>query len=124
MKTESNVLFLDAYNANPTSMQAAIENFAAMKMQNKFLILGDMLELGEESEKEHVALLELLSQKQLMNTVLVGNVFANLSTAHEFKTYKTVEELLPHLDDLDLKNMYILIKGSRGIKLEKAVEKL
>jgi len=124
MKTESNVLFLDAYNANPTSMQAAIENFADMKMQNKFLILGDMLELGEESEKEHVALLELLSQKKLMNTVLVGNVFANLSTAHKFKTYNTVEELLPHLDDLDLKNMYILIKGSRGIKLEKAVEKL
>lgn len=124
VKTESNVLFLDAYNANPTSMQAAIENFADMKMQNKFLILGDMLELGEESEKEHLALLEFLNEKQLLNTVLVGKVFANLSVAHKFETFSNVDDLLLHLDALDLKNMYILIKGSRGIKLEKTVEKL
>jgi len=124
MKTERNVLFLDAYNANPTSMQAAIENFADMKMQNKFLILGDMLELGEESEKEHLALLELLNQKQLLNTVLVGKVFANLSVKHGFETFCTIDDLLLHLDALDLKNMYVLIKGSRGIKLEQAVEKL
>lgn len=124
VKTESNVLFLDAYNANPTSMQAAIENFADMKMQNKFLILGDMLELGEESEKEHLALLEFLNEKQLLNTVLVGKVFANLSVAHKFETFSNVDDLLLHLDALGLKNMYILIKGSRGIKLEKTVEKL
>jgi len=124
MRTENNVLFLDAYNANPTSMQAAIENFASMKMQNKFLILGDMLELGAESEKEHLALLELLVKKQLLNTVLVGEEFANLSTTDEFKTFNTVDDLLLHLDVLQLKNMYILIKGSRGIKLETVVEKL
>jgi len=124
MKTGKNVLFLDAYNANPTSMSAAIENFAAMKMKNKFLILGDMLELGEESEKEHLDLLDLLNKKELSDTLLVGNVFSNLTSSYKFKAFKTVDNLIVYLEELDLKDKYILIKGSRGIKLEKTIEKL
>lgn len=123
-KTDNNVLFLDAYNANPTSMSAAIENFAAMKMKNKFLILGDMLELGNESEKEHLDLLELLSQNDLSNTLLVGDIFSTLSSKYKFETFKTVDDLIIYLEKLNLKDQYILIKGSRGIKLEKAIEKL
>ncbi len=123
-KTENNVLFLDAYNANPTSMSAAIENFSAMKMKNKFLILGDMLELGDESEKEHLDLLELLNQNELFNTLLVGDIFSTLSTRYKFETFKTVDDLIVYLDKLNLKDQYVLIKGSRGIKLEKAIEKL
>jgi UDP-N-acetylmuramoyl-tripeptide--D-alanyl-D-alanine ligase len=124
MKTENNVLFLDAYNANPTSMLAAIENFADMKMKNKFLVLGDMLELGEESEKEHHDLLNLLDEKDLSDTLLVGSIFSNLISTYKFKTFATVDDLIVYLEKLDLKDKYILIKGSRGIKLEKAIEKL
>ncbi|MRT91788.1 UDP-N-acetylmuramoyl-tripeptide--D-alanyl-D-alanine ligase [Ancylomarina sp. 16SWW S1-10-2] len=124
MKTEKNVLFIDAYNANPTSMSAAIENFATMKMKNKFLILGDMLELGEESEKEHLNLLDLLDKKELSDTLLVGHIFSNLSSIYKFKAFEKVDDLIIYLEELNLKNKYILIKGSRGIKLEKVIEKL
>ncbi|RXQ97663.1 UDP-N-acetylmuramoyl-tripeptide--D-alanyl-D-alanine ligase [Ancylomarina salipaludis] len=124
LKTENNVLFLDAYNANPTSMRAAIENFASMKMKNKFLILGDMLELGDESEKEHLNVLALLKEKELSDTLLVGNIFASLASDYKYKAFKGVEDLLEYLEKSDLKNKYILIKGSRGIKLEKTIEKL
>ncbi len=122
MKTERNVLFLDAYNANPTSMSAAIENFANMKMKNKFLILGDMLELGNETEKEHLALLELLNKRKLNNTLLVGQIFNQLQS--RFESFKTVDKLIDHLVKINLEDQYILIKGSRGIKLEKVIEKL
>lgn len=124
MKTDNNVLFLDAYNANPTSMRAAIENFAAMKMKNKFLILGDMLELGEDTDKEHLDLMNLLSEEGLTETILVGDIFARLAPSDKFKSYETVDDLLVYLEDEEIKDKYILIKGSRGIKLEKTIEKL
>lgn len=124
MKTDKNVLFLDAYNANPTSMIAAIENFASMKMKNKFLILGDMLELGDESQKEHLDLLSLLNKKELSDTLLVGSIFSNLTSIYKFKSFENVDDLLEYLEKLDLRDKYILIKGSRGIKLEKVIEKL
>jgi len=124
LKTDDNVLFLDAYNANPTSMRAAIDNFAAMKMKNKVLILGDMLELGEESEKEHLHVLDLLKEKELSDTILVGNIFSSLASDYKYDAFKSVEDLLVYLEKSVLKNKYILIKGSRGIKLEKTIEKL
>jgi len=124
MKTDKNVLFLDAYNANPTSMRAAIENFASMKMKNKFLILGDMLELGEDAENEHLDLLNLLNEKELFNTLLVGNIFSNLSSSYNFESFESVDKLLTYIKRLELKDKYILIKGSRGIKLEKLIEQL
>lgn len=124
MKTEKNVLFLDAYNANPTSMSAAIENFASMKMKSKFLILGDMLELGKESEKEHLDLLDLLDKNELSDTLLVGEIFSKLRSSYKFKTYETVDDLIVYLEEIGLKDKYILVKGSRGIKLEKVIGKL
>ncbi len=124
MKTERNVLYLDAYNANPTSMFAAIENFAAMKIKNKFLILGDMLELGDESEKEHLNLLDQLNKHHLIDTFLVGHIFSELKSNCQFKTFETVDDLLDYLKGLNLRDKSILIKGSRGIKLEKVIAEL
>lgn len=121
-KTEKNVLFLDAYNANPSSMQVAINNFANLKMKNKLLILGDMLELGDDSIKEHQALLDLLEEKELKAVYLVGDIFTSIN--RNYKAFKTTDQLLKELKENEIKNHYILIKGSRGIKLEKVIEKL
>lgn len=123
-QTEKNVLFLDAYNANPTSMKAAVENFAGMSRKNKVLILGDMLELGADSEKEHLELLNLISDSDLNDVFLVGEIFSEVNTNEKFRTYTKTEDLLPDLDQLKLNNQYILIKGSRGIRLEQLIEKL
>lgn len=123
-KTEKNVLFLDAYNANPTSMKAAIENFAGMSQPNKTLILGDMLELGTDSRKEHLELIQLLKNKNLKNVILVGEVFTAVNTNPNFKTFKNTSDLIVELSQVQLSNQYILIKGSRGIRLEQIIEKL
>ena len=123
-KTEKNVLFLDAYNANPTSMSVAINNFADLSMKNKLLILGDMLELGEDSAKEHSDLLSLLEEKGLKNVYLVGQIFSEINTSDQFQTFLKTEDLLQKLDAEEVKDHYILIKGSRGVKLEQVIEKL
>ena len=123
-KTDRNVLFLDAYNANPSSMNVAITNFANLKVKNKLVILGDMLELGDDSEKEHLALIDLLDEKGLKKVYLVGNIFSKVNTRSNCKTFKLVDELGTELKQEEVKNYYILIKGSRGIQLEKVIEEL
>jgi UDP-N-acetylmuramoyl-tripeptide--D-alanyl-D-alanine ligase len=120
--TEHNKLVVDAYNANPTSMQAAILNFAQMNVVAKTLILGDMLELGEQSAEEHQLVVNLLQQKSLQNVFLVGKDFLN--TENNFTCFENVEELLNYLNMHPIINNYILIKGSRGIKLEKTLMSL
>ncbi len=117
--TENNKLVVDAYNANPTSLGAAILNFAQMDVLNKTLILGDMLELGEQSEKEHQNMIDLLKQNQLYNVLLVGSEFKKAN--HQFPVFDNVDSLINYLQEKPIKNNYILIKGSRGIKLEKVV---
>lgn len=123
-KTERNVLFLDAYNANPSSMKVAVENFASMSFKNKVVILGDMLELGSDSSKEHIDLLNLLEARGMENVILVGSIFSDLNTCPHFKTFKSTIELIEELKKVNFSNQYILIKGSRGIQLEKIVEQL
>jgi UDP-N-acetylmuramoyl-tripeptide--D-alanyl-D-alanine ligase len=120
-KTEKNTLILDYYNANPTSMRAAIENFAQLQLQNKYLVLGDMLELGEESLTEHQAIIDLLHEKNLTNYFLVGPIF-NSITSHQ--SFNNSSEACVFLKSIDLKDKTILIKGSRGIKLEIILESL
>jgi len=117
--TKFNKLVVDAYNANPTSMQAAILNFAQMDMQAKTLILGDMLELGEQSESEHQSIIDLLQQNHLMSVLLVGSEFEK--TNSHFTHFKNVDDLISYLKEHPIRNEYILIKGSRGIKLEKTL---
>ncbi len=122
-KTANNTLILDYYNANPTSMTAAIENFANLKQENKMAILGDMLELGEESQKEHEAIIQLLKQKNIQ-ALLVGPLFCNAGNGSTFQLFANSDDANAYLQSNPIKNATILIKGSRGIKLEKVLETL
>lgn len=124
MQTESNLLLLDAYNANPSSMSAAIENFSQMVQLNKMVILGDMLELGDESAKEHDTIVNLLKKKNITNVLLVGPFFKESGKIIDAKTFSDSEEVVNYLRLHPVKDTTILIKGSRGIKLEKVVEVL
>lgn len=123
-KTKNNILILDYYNANPSSMCLAIENFASLNHPNKMVILGDMLELGSESEKEHDAIVNLLQQKNLSNVLLVGPLFIAAGSKVGAKTFSTSDDAVQYLKQHQIKDATILIKGSRGIKLEKVVEVL
>ena len=120
-KTENNSLILDYYNANPSSMQAAIENFYNMHAEHKMLVLGDMLELGEESINEHKAIITLLHDKKLDDYLLVGPIFSSLQKEKSFVTSKQAHDFL-QLNPI--KNKTILVKGSRGIALEEVVKVL
>jgi UDP-N-acetylmuramoyl-tripeptide--D-alanyl-D-alanine ligase len=120
--TEHNKLVVDTYNANPTSMRAAILNFAQMKVDRKTLILGDMLELGDQSNAEHQNIVDLLQQNNLKNVLLVGKDFKK--TRNSFHSFENVTDLIDYINENPLINNYILIKGSRGIKLEKVLTSL
>ncbi len=122
IKGEHNNIILDAYNANPSSMKVAIENFAEVEASEKMLILGDMLELGEESEKEHANIVSLLEQLNFKNAILVGKEFGIVKSQYE--KFTTTSELIEFLKVSELKSKTILVKGSRGIALEQAVEYL
>ena len=117
--TEHNKLVVDTYNANPTSMHAAILNFGQMNVEQKTLILGDMLELGDQSDEEHQIIVNLLQQNSFKNVLLVGKVFKK--TRNPYSTFENVDDLINFVHKNPLTNNYILIKGSRGIKLEKVI---
>lgn len=122
LETEKNRLIVDAYNANPTSMRAAIENFAAMAAKNSVLILGDMLELGEQSIEEHQKIVELAGEKSFKDIFLVGENFQAVSS--KFRTFAKVESLMQYLEENPLRDRFILIKGSNGIRLTKCIDLL
>ena len=113
----SNKIILDAYNANPSSMQVAIENFADQPSNNKYLFLGAMMELGDYSKKEHERLIEILVEKNLINTVLVGGDFGKI--IHPFIYFDTAELASHWLKENLPENALILVKGSRSTKMEK-----
>jgi len=117
--TEHNKLVVDTYNANPTSMLAAILNFGQMNVEQKTLILGDMLELGDQSAEEHQIIVNLLQQNGLKNVLLVGKAFKK--TQNSYSNFENVDDLINFMHKNPLTNNYILIKGSRGIKLEKVI---
>jgi len=123
-QTQHNTLILDMYNANPSSMNVALNNFAEMKKENKILIIGDMFELGESSENEHAKIIELIEKLNFTTVFLVGNQFEKTNTNPNFKTYKNSDTLYEYLKINNLKNSTILLKASRGIKLEKIVDLL
>lgn len=121
----TNTIILDAYNANPSSMAAAIENLAGMKAENKVAIVGDMFELEEEAEKEHRLMGELLSAKQFAQVYLCGLLMKSASQAMPQALYfETRDLLIAHLQKNPLENTTILIKASRGMGLEKCVDVL
>lgn len=123
MKTTRNVIILDAYNANPTSMTAAIENMNQLKAMHKMVILGDMLELGNESLAEHSAIAKLVEECDFNPVVLVGPDF--MQVAHSiFTCFNTSDEARDWLSEQKIENYTILVKGSRGIKMEKVLDAL
>jgi UDP-N-acetylmuramoyl-tripeptide--D-alanyl-D-alanine ligase len=120
-KTAKNTLVLDCYNANPTSMSSAIESFQEIKHNNKWVILGDMRELGKESKREHELIVQLVEELQL-KCITVGEEFLNLKNSTISYQFKTTQEAKDFLIENPLSNALILLKGSRGIGLEKLEE--
>lgn len=117
--TPKNKIILDAYNANPVSMAGAINSFKAFEPENPWLILGDMFELGESSVEEHQKIIDLLAKSGFENVLLVGNIFHSLQETSSFKTFQSTKDLYKFLSKTKLKKAEILIKGSRGMALEK-----
>jgi UDP-N-acetylmuramoyl-tripeptide--D-alanyl-D-alanine ligase len=113
--TAHNKLIVDAYNANPTSMAAALENFRVMRVDRKMAILGDMRELGEASAEEHQKVADLLKTLPIDKIWLVGDEFGR--TRCDFRKFHDVEEVKAALAEEQPEDYYILIKGSNGIKL-------
>ena len=129
MKGKNNTLIIDAYNANPSSMRVSLENFRNLQAKTKALIIGDMLELGTESTKEHKAILELISDINPQKIFLVGKEFRNAAENNKYFQDKALffeNSLLlrDYLKENPIKNFSILIKGSRGTKLENTIETL
>lgn len=118
VKTSKNSLILDAYNANPVSMHNAIVSFKDFNAENPVLILGDMFELGESSLKEHQKIIEQIKSTGFKEVFLVGEDFFKLSKTNDFKSFKTTSGLKNFLMNNKILNKNILIKGSRGMKLE------
>ncbi len=122
-KTKLNTIILDAYNANPSSMSLAIDNFINQSFDNKVIILGDMLELGEYSDIEHEKILDQLVLGGAKKVMLVGVQFLRLKdTFLEYCFFSNIEELGAYINKHEIVDSTVLIKGSRGIKLEKVVD--
>ncbi len=122
--TGRNRLVVDAYNANPTSMVAAIENFSMIEAPQKMLILGDMRELGEVSLSEHRGIVQLLKAKGFTQVWLVGSEFAKAATGAGFRLFADVDEVNKELEIEPLSGFTILIKGSNSIGLTKTITNL
>jgi UDP-N-acetylmuramoyl-tripeptide--D-alanyl-D-alanine ligase len=115
----NNEVILDAYNANPSSMKLAVENFAKMNKQNKIVCLGGMRELGADTLMEHQMLIDQLKQTNWKQVLLVGSEFK--SCIHNFLHFDTVLEAKAWLQAEQLKGYTLLIKGSRGIQMEQLI---
>ncbi len=114
-------IIMDAYNANPTSMQASIKSFMSNVSGNKYLILGDMLELGDYSRQEHTNVMELLSNYPKSNVFTVGKNFYEIAGNYNCRAFLNVESLCHYLKETPVTKGELLIKGSRGIQLEKVL---
>lgn len=119
IQTENNTLIVDAYNANPSSMKAAIENFNALNVSPKALILGDMFELGETSEAEHADIISLVDSGKYDKVYLCGKRFSETGKVHQ--TFSVTTDLIDFLKTNPLEGYHILIKGSRSMELEKVI---
>ncbi|WP_310378524.1 UDP-N-acetylmuramoyl-tripeptide--D-alanyl-D-alanine ligase [Flavobacterium sp.] len=119
----SNEIILDAYNANPSSMSVALENFIQLDKPNKLIIIGDMFELGTESFNEHHYIVEMLKNKTSIQSHFIGKDFyANTIELPNFNFYNTFEDFVKYLSSNKFVNKTILIKGSRGMALERTLE--
>lgn len=119
-KTENNELIIDAYNANPSSMKVALDNFITMSVQPKAIILGDMRELGPTSDELHAEVVEQIKKGQFDKVFLCGEHFSKVGK--EFSPFATTEAMTEELRRQPLKGYHILIKGSHSMGLEKLAD--
>ena len=119
-KTSSNELIIDCYNANPSSMKQAINNFEKIPAKKKVLILGEMLELGKYTQREHDVLAQIIEESEYNEVYLIGQNFVDISQK-KFQIFTTLEPFIAYLKTNPITNSTILIKGSRGVKLENVV---
>ncbi|MEG3658136.1 UDP-N-acetylmuramoyl-tripeptide--D-alanyl-D-alanine ligase [Arenibacter palladensis] len=122
IKKNGHHIILDAYNANPTSMKAALENFQQLKADYKIAFLGDMFELGKTAEKEHQEISNIATNMQFDQVFLIGENF--FKTKSDLSKFKSFDHLRETLNNKTLKNATILIKGSRGMALERILDLL
>lgn len=122
IETKTNKIILDAYNANPSSMKVALENFASLVHNKKVIILGDMFELGKDSQQEHQEIVNLANSLGFQNQYFVGEHFHQTKT--DSQQFKTFDDFKNFIKKNPLENQYILIKGSRGMRLERILESL
>ncbi len=120
-KTSKNLLVVDTYNANPSSMEQALLNFSSFPGKGKWVILGDMFEMGEYEAEEHQKIAQLAIGQGFEKTILVGKAFAKTATANA-QLFETTDELLNYLKTEAPENKTILLKGSRGMRMERAIE--
>lgn len=125
IEKKSNKIILDAYNANPSSMQAAITNFLQLNSDNKIAILGDMFELGNESLDEHKKIVEILYKEPSVKTYFIGKDFYNNKIdSNHVSFFETFSNFAENFKSIEIENKTILIKGSRGMALEKTLDLL
>ena len=121
--TDRNRIILDAYNANPFSMKEALASFFESKFDNPWILLGDMFELGEFSKEEHRSIVDQIKTYGFTNVILIGKDFCQVDN-HDYLTFSNTKEALLFLTDRRIENADILIKGSRGMKMETLLEVL
>lgn len=118
INTKNNIVLLDAYNANPTSMEAAIKSFVKRKEKNKVLILGDMLELGKYANVYHASIVDLIKKYQFKSVYFIGKKFKEI----EKKSFLNKKDFLSFIKTNPIEKSFVLIKGSRGFKLEEILD--
>jgi UDP-N-acetylmuramoyl-tripeptide--D-alanyl-D-alanine ligase len=124
VQTKRNRVVMDAYNANPVSMQLAIESFKYVQKTKPLFILGDMLELGTVSQAEHANILKQLADIDAREVYLIGTEFGKVYAGDDWRWFPDVEALELHLKKKPVKGFDILLKGSRGIRLERIIDLL
>ncbi|MDA3927788.1 MAG: UDP-N-acetylmuramoyl-tripeptide--D-alanyl-D-alanine ligase [Prolixibacteraceae bacterium] len=120
----STAVLVDCYNANPSSMEVSIKNFIEINRQNKLLILGDMLELGDDAIVEHQKVVSQIQNSAIKDVVLIGTNFKETNVPVFFKKFDSINEYINQLQTEEFDNRFVLLKGSRGIQLEKLLDKL
>ena len=121
IKTNANTILLDAYNSNPMSLEKAIQNLENIKHENKVMILGDMFELGEETNIEHQKIIDQCLKSGVSNVFFVGKIFNAINNT-KYTSFENTTDLVELLKTQSIEDAFILIKGSRGMKLEQVVD--